>query len=188
MFEIKYRIVEDIYYLKELTADEFDMEKIDVEGFIWLNFNENYIGFYHDYPLRDGEFGCELLVTWFDGLLNVLKALEKSDYIAVSLIGRFCKYLEFKKVDQYLKVSIVEYERALGDERYLINSFRKEFKYPEWKDISISRDEFMNEVLNKARDLIASLTTLNPNLNNSNTLISMTNKIDEIRRNSSIKK
>lgn len=183
MFEIKYRIVDDICYLKELTADEFDMEKVDIEGFIWLNFNGNSIGFYHDHSLAEGEFGCELLVTWFEGLLNVLKALETSDNVALPLIGRFCKYLEFKKVDQYLTVSIVEYERKPEDEQYLLNSFKKEFKYPEWKDISISKDQFLNEVLNKASDLIASLTRINPDLYNSKTLIKMTNKIDEIKRN-----
>lgn len=56
MFEIKYRIVEDIEELLLMTPEIFDKEFNDLEGLIELNFNGSKIGY-----IFEGEISEEML-------------------------------------------------------------------------------------------------------------------------------
>jgi len=60
LFEIKYRIVEDIEELLLMTPEIFDKEFNDFEGQIELNYNGNKIGYVFEGEISEEMFnvGC----------------------------------------------------------------------------------------------------------------------------------
>jgi hypothetical protein len=108
MFELKYRIVEDLQQLSSINCYEFDNEIADFEGLIQLCFNDNRIG-----CMFDGEItkemlavGCyqwEWVLLWFENLLKAVEKLRTNDYLILTEI-ECSNWLEFTKVNDCLKV------------------------------------------------------------------------------------
>ncbi len=104
MVKIKYRIIDDISHISTLTAKEFDDEYSDLEGDFALYFGEYDYGHFDDAPIREGQWGWEILFHQFYGMLNVCIELKNSGYILKDSIETI-NYIEFKLNDDNVFVS-----------------------------------------------------------------------------------
>ncbi|MCK4259208.1 MAG: hypothetical protein KAX49_09525 [Halanaerobiales bacterium] len=163
MFEIKYRIIENIGMLKEWDASTFD-EEGDVEGFFQLNFNGNYYGYYHNRELKNGETGFDLITHWFEMLIKVYLVLKTSKYVVLSDIESFNTWLEFKlRSKKDLEVSIIEYDKKDEVDAIVTSQFDK-YTFSDWKNISISVKDFKEEIFKQSNLYVEELNNINPKL------------------------
>lgn len=168
MFDIKYRIVDDLDYLVNVSTQQFDTDGIDIEGFFTLNFNGNIEGDYHDNKLDKFEVGHELITLWFDLLIEVILILkEKSGYVALKEIECFDSWIEFILDDDILIVSSARYsENNNNNDSFIITSKKDGFKYLTWKGENISFSEFKDKVKAKANEYLSEIERINPSLLN----------------------
>lgn len=166
MFSIKYRIVDDLDYLGNVSTQQFDTDGIDIEGFFALNFNGNIEGYYHNNKLDKFEVGHELITLWFDLLIEVISILkEKSRYVALKEIECFDSWIEFILDDDILIVSFARYSENNNDS-FIITTKKDGFKYPTWKGENISFSEFKDKVKIKANEYLSEIERINPSLLN----------------------
>ncbi len=179
MFQIKYRIIEDMKALKQWDASTFDKES-DLEGFFQLQFDDKHYGYFHDRELRDGEVGFDLITHWFEMLIKVYLALETSKYVALSDIESFNTWLEFKRTNnQTLEVSIIECDKSNIVEAIVTRCF-EEYTYSDWKNMSILLEDFKEEILNKSNLYIDEIRNINSKLLESKRILNLQSLIDKI--------
>lgn len=179
MFQIKYRIIEDMKILKQWDGSTFDKEG-DLEGFFQLQFNDKNYGYYHDRELRDGETGFDLITHWFEMLIKVYLALETSKYVALSDIESFNTWLEFKRISsQILEVSIIECDKNDIAEAIVTNHF-DDYTYSDWKNIQITLEDFQEEILHKSNLYIDDIRSINSKLLESKRILNLKSLIDRI--------
>ncbi|MCK4261427.1 MAG: hypothetical protein KAX49_20830 [Halanaerobiales bacterium] len=176
MFEIKFRIVDDLDYLREIAVEQFDNDGADIEGFFSLDFNGNVEGYYHDNNLREGEVGHELITLWFDLLVEVILLLEETKYVILKEIECYDTWIEFILEDNDLKVSLAKYS-AEESTQYIFTTPQKGLKYSIWKDIIIPFELFRNEVMHKGKEYIDRVAQINPVLLKSKVISKLLNKI-----------
>jgi len=160
MFEIKFRITQDVKELKSWSAEQFDLEG-DLEGFFALNFNGNWYGYYHENELKEGEEGFDLITRWFEDLLKGYLKLEESDYVIISDIESYNTWLEFIRSDKGLKVSVMQNENKSGYDSVVTTIFENR-TYSGLKDITIAIAEFKTELIGKAKSYIKKVGEINP--------------------------
>jgi hypothetical protein len=166
VFEINFRIVDDLEYLSNIDTHQFDADGADIEGFFALNFGGNIEGYYHDNKLNEFEVGHELITLWFDLLIEVIVILEeKSKYVALKEIECVDSWLEFILNEDVLTVSFANY---LGESNgsFIITVKRDDFNYPTWKEATISFSEFKDKVKMKANQYLSEIERINPALLN----------------------
>ena len=163
MFEIKYRIVDDLNILRNISTNEFDEEWTDIEGFFLLNFDGNVEGDFHENELRENETGHEMLTIWFSLLLQTVEHLHSNDYAALKVIETYGTWIEFQKRESFIVVSLGQ-ETEGGALNFLVTNQRQSFNFLYWKDVQITLEEFENEVKNKAIHYISELEKINENL------------------------
>lgn len=179
MFEIKFRIIEDEALLKEWDAITFDLEG-DLEGFFALKINNKSYGYYHDNVLKDGEVGFELITQWFENLINVSIMLKNSNYVALSDIESYNTWIEFKLINKdNLLISIIENDKKDGFNAIVTTKF-KEYSYSEWRNASITLEEFEEEVISKTESYINCIININPKLIESKRIINLRLLIEKI--------
>jgi len=161
MFEILYRITDktkDVYNLAENPNDSGD-----IEGFFAINVNGEHYGHYHDNPLGDDESGWYLITGWFINLLLAYKRLCESDYVAVNDIESFNSWIEFKKENGLISVSLIKAKKPAGTAELQLTPFN-EFSYGEWYQESVNLDEIHIELFNKATLYIEEIRKINAKL------------------------
>lgn len=179
MFVVNARIVSDIERLKKISVEEFDSDKVDIEGFFQLIFNDNKQGYYHCNKLRYGEEGEELITLNFKLLIDVAMKLKKNQYVAVGLIENNCVWLEFTRKGDILVVNKAELKEiysslCLGS----IEEDRGYFIYPYWRDVEISYKEFIDEISKKVILYLDEIAQINSRLLNSEIIVSLKRKFD----------
>ncbi len=108
MFELKYRIVDDIKKLSLITPEVFDKDFGNFEGQIELNFNGNKIGYVYEGEISEEMFkvGCfqnEWVLSWLTNLLQAVKLLRENNYLILAEIE--CpNFIEFTKSNDSIKV------------------------------------------------------------------------------------
>lgn len=180
MFRIRYRITEDINYLKTLNADDFDNES-DIEGFFEMEFEGNIYGYYHDKPLQNGETGFDLLTNWFESLLKTCLNIKITNYIAINDIESFNTWIEFKLVSDILIVSIIKADKEEGIFEIRTEPFSN-YNYGEWSNIIISFEEFKNEVISKSMQYLKEINRINMHLMYSKRIINLNNLVLEVKK------
>ena len=107
MFEIKFRIVDDLQTLSSLTAEEFDKEYDQILGYIQICFGGLLEGsYFHEDSLRRGEEVDELLDYWFDKLLQTIIMLDQGyDYVAFAEIELADRWLALQKIGNEIIVN-----------------------------------------------------------------------------------
>jgi len=111
MFEIKYRINETF------VMDNNGLDDSDVLGFLELMVNGHSYGYYHNKPFSENDCLWVWLSHWFIDLLEMCQELCHSDYAAISDISSYCAWIEFKKVQDMVYVSII---RSNENDSYII--------------------------------------------------------------------
>lgn len=181
MFQILYRLTDDIKYLKTLDEEAFDVEG-DFEGFFALNFDGNYYGYYHDNPLKENEKGDELITNWFISLLEAYVELQLTNYVAVSDIDSFNTWLEFKKQGEMVSVSIVEAEKEDGSTEIRTKPFEN-YAYGRWNNIGLELEDFRTELINKASQYFEEIVSINLRLLKSRRIIKLNDLILKVKQN-----
>ena len=164
MFDIKYRIVDDMKYLGEVTAQDFDDDGADIEGFFALDFDGNVEGYYHNKELNEYETGHELITLWFDILIEVVLLLKnKSRYVALKEIETFDSWIEFILENERLIVSYMKYSED-DSNSFILTKPKEEFAYPSWKEVIISFNEFTHLVKIRAEEYLGEVKEVNSTL------------------------
>ncbi len=178
MFKIKYRIIADVEEMKKWDAKRFDVEG-NLEGFFEMEFNDNIYGYYHNNPLQKGEEGFELIIRWFELLLESYLLLQKGSYIAISDIESYKSWIEFIKKGKKINVSIIENENKVGLDAIVTKSFKK-YRYADWSNEEISIEEFKNELIKKANSLIDDVRQINHLFIESKTILNLFSLLNQI--------
>lgn len=180
MFDINFRIVDDLEYLENINEQQFDADGADIEGFFALNFDGNIEGYYHDNKLNEFEAGHELITLWFDLLIEVILILkEKSKYVALKEIESIDSWLEFTLNDDTLTVS---YARCSENNNgsFIITAKKDGFKYPIWKGAIVAFSEFKDVVKMKSNQYLSEIEKINPALLNTKIISKLVKQIQLI--------
>lgn len=177
MFDIKFRIVDDLEYLGNVNAEQFDADGADIEGFFALDFNGNVEGYYHDNKLNKAEVGHELITLWFDLLIEVILLLKKeSKYVLLKEVESFDTWIEFILNKDVLTVSLINYSLN-NNGSYIITTKQNSFEYPAWKGIIISFSEFNDKVKIKVNEYLKEIEGINPSLLNTKMILKITKRL-----------
>ena len=184
MFDINFRIVDDLEYLSNVTSKQFDADMAPIVGFFQLNFDGNTEGYYHNNKLHEDEVGLELLNIWFSSLAEAIIILEKeSKYVAFQEIDTYNSWLEFiREENDILKVSRVRdlEEFKEGSHAYIVTVKKDSFTYPEWKNVKISFNEFKNKVKTKGNEYLKEIEKINPDLLRTRDISMLAKELDSI--------
>jgi hypothetical protein len=180
VFDINYRIVDDLEYLENVDTKKFDDDGADIVGFFLLNFDGNTEGYYHDNKLNEFEVGHELITLWFDLLIEVIVILEeKSKYVVLKEIECIDSWLEFILNDDILKVSFANYSEE-NNGSYIIIIKKDGFNYPTWKETIISYSEFKEKVKMTAKQYLGEIERINPALLNAKIIAKLSRQVQLI--------
>lgn len=176
MFTISFKAYDNIDDIKQMSTEQFDQKKQDIEGIIELNFNGNKYGLFFD----DCPFGEERLVRWFVDLLTIAKKIKEHNYVAYRIPDSANLWLEFILHEKELSVSLVEDVDRESITDLFIDKPYKEFKYLQWNGSIISTVSFVEEVIINANKLLNFISVLNPQLLNSENIQLLKNKVSEL--------
>lgn len=158
MFEINYRIIIDV----ERWAS-FDLKQIEneggIKGFFQLVFNAEEYGYYHNRKLALDEQGFDIISTWFDNLLEVCLLLDSSEYVALKDIESYNTWLEFIPKGDQISVSLMKSDSFSKD--FIILQPLNNSTYPKWKNTLISGKVFKLKLIQRTKDFIEELSTIN---------------------------
>lgn len=136
MFTISFKAYDNFDDIKQMSAEQFDQTKQDIEGIIELNFNGNKYGLFFD----DCPFGEERLVRWFVDLLTIAKKIKEHNYVAYRIPDSANLWLEFILHEKELSLSLVEDVDRESIIDLFIDKPYKEFKYSQWNGSIIRTD------------------------------------------------
>ncbi|WP_046227066.1 hypothetical protein [Paenibacillus dauci] len=171
MVEIKYRIIIDESYWRKMNLDTIEKEG-GIEGFFQLNLHSVNYGYYHDRELAEGEQGFDIISTWLSNLLEVCILIDDTKYVAIKDTESYNTWLEFISADNDLLVSVIQSDSFIS--KYVITKPLENRVYPEWKDIIVKKEEFIEEVINSVKKFISELAQIN-------SLISMSQRIAQLQ-------
>jgi len=152
MFEILFRITDNIEDLMMLDENTFDMGG-DISGFFAINVNGYHYGHYHNFPLQSGECGLESISNWFLVLIRAYQELNRSDYVAVSDIESFIVWIEFRKIQDIVEINIIRAEKPDGTTELRLTPF-EDFEYGKWYIQLIKSGEFHDESVERRNESI----------------------------------
>ncbi|AOK92154.1 hypothetical protein [Paenibacillus polymyxa] len=170
MFEIKYRIIVDESYWKSLNLEQIEIEG-GIEGFFLLILHSVEYGYYHNRELAKGEQGFDIISTWLSNLLEVSLLIDDTKYVAIRDTESYNTWLEFISVNNEILVSMIQSDNFIS--QYVITKPLEHRIYPEWRDITVKKEDFTKEVINKTTDFIAELALINPSLRLSQRIVQL---------------
>jgi hypothetical protein len=168
IFSIRYKIFEeDIKQLKTLNYEEIIRDFKNIYGWFSMEINNQSYLFYpssdNEKELQELRGLSEIISTHFSHLIEAYKCLKRSDYVAIKYIENPITWLEICKQGELLTISelrcfIVEGMKAIEINKELFIGARKS----EIIDQSIHWKQFEDELINKTKDFVTELTTINP--------------------------
>ena len=182
MFKINYRIVDDFDLIINNDKKTFD-EDPEIEGFFQLKFDNNIEGYYHDKELSNGEEGLELLINWFDLLLEVSENLKINNYVAFQIPEIHNRWIELSLLNENINASLIKDKEEKEIRPIIINTPPKMLEYLNWKNIKILKKDFFEEVAENVKLFVQDLVKLNNKLENSKVLISFLNRAHDLTDN-----
>ncbi len=179
MFEIKYRIIIDEIYWKTMNLEQIEKEG-GIEGFFQINLHSVDYGYYHNRELAEGEEGFDIISTWLSNLLEVCLLIDDTKYVAIKDTESYNTWLEFISTDNDLLVTVVQSDSFISE--YVITKPIENRVYPEWRDVKVNREKFIEEVVNKTENFITNLSQINPLLSMSQRIVQLQSLLDIARR------
>ena len=168
IFSIRYKIFEeDIKQLKTLNYEEIIRDFKNIYGWFSMEINNQSYLFYpssdNEKELQELRGLSEIISTHFSNLIEAYKCLKRSDYVAIKYIENPITWLEICKQGELLTISelrcfIVEGMKAIEINKELFIGARKS----EIIDQSINWKQFEDELINKTKDFVTELRTINP--------------------------
>lgn len=168
IFSIRYKIFEeDIKQLKTLNYEEIIRDFKNIYGWFSMEINNQSYLFYpssdNEKELQELRGLSEIISTHFSHLIEAYKCLKRSDYVAIKYIENPITWLEICKQGELLTISelrcfFVEGMKAIEINKELFIGARKS----EIIDQSIHWKQFEDELINKTKDFVTELRTINP--------------------------
>jgi hypothetical protein len=178
LFEIKYRIIIDESYWKTMNLEQIEKEG-GIEGFFQINLHSVDYGYYHNRELAEGEEGFDIISTWLSNLLEVCLLIDDTKYVAIKDTESYNTWLEFISAENDLLVSVIQSDSFISE--YVITKPLENRVYPEWRDIKVKREKFIEEVVNKTKNFITDLSQINPLLSMSQRIVQLQSMLDKAR-------
>ena len=167
----------DESYWEKMNLEQIEKEG-GIEGFFQLNLQSVEYGYYHNRELAEGEEGFDIISTWLSNLLEVCLLIDDTKYVAIKDTESYNTWLEFISVDNDLIVSIIQSDSFISE--YVITQPLEHRVYPEWRDITIKRKEFIEEVINKTKNFISDLAQINPFISMSQRIVQLQSMLDKV--------
>jgi len=179
VFELLFRITDNIEDLATLDENEFDMGG-DISGFFAINVNGYHYGHHHGYPLQPGELDYECITDWFLSLAGAYQELNHSGYVLLSNMDSPNSWIEFRKIQDTVEINLIDAEKPNGTTDLRITPLDK-FKYSTWyvqfvkegkhhealvdrRNESVKLSRFRAELIRKASQYLEELHEINPKL------------------------
>lgn len=158
---IRYRIIQDIEELKNMTAKEL-IDEDEVYGFFNITFKDNQIGDYLsttelplDYALDNNLYVYhDCLFWWFESIYKVLVNLEHQDVVNVLDLESDSYLYIFKKNNKILEIKSIQLEKnhnnnnKLDDDDNFKIDFVEKVSYHDFiEDYKSAFTSFRNELL-----------------------------------------
>jgi hypothetical protein len=177
LFEIKYRIIIDESYWEKMNLEQIEQEG-GIEGFFQLNLHSVDYGYYHDRELAEGEEGFDIISTWLSNLLQVCLLIDDTKYIAIKDTESYNTWLEFIPAENDLLVSVIQSDSFISE--YVITKPLENRVYPEWRDITVKKKEFIEEVSNNTKKFISDLAQISPFISMSQRIVQLQSMLDKV--------
>jgi len=177
LFEIKYRIIVDESHWKKMNLEQIEKEG-GIEGFFQLNLHSVDYGYCHDRELAEGEEGFDIISTWLSNLLEVCLLIDDTKYVAIKDTESYNTWLEFISADNDLLVSVIQSDSFISE--YVITKPLENRVYPEWRDITVKREEFIEEVIINTKKFISDLAQINPFISMSQRLVQLQSMLEKV--------
>lgn len=147
MFQLDYRIVHSEY-------DDF----IGQNGFLQIKCNECKYG--EIYP-RNVEMIMDKvsLYDWFERFARVIKYLMTKDYVVLSDVESYNTWIEFRRENEYVIVSIIKAKKEEGSHDIEFNL--EDTIAGEWEKQVVCYRQLKTEIIEKLRGYVAFITTSN---------------------------
>lgn len=158
-FEILEREKERLSGVK--NSREFEEELNNVLGQMEVTFNDRAIGSMDN----DDTFYGDYLLTWFQEFNEVIVELEESRFVTMMIPDGPNVWLEFEESDNMLKVNKIQAGRKIRVGKNVLTEpkVREKFYWTE----TISKDEFVSQVISHTGKFMLQITTLNEILSRS---------------------
>ncbi|MGJ0443806.1 hypothetical protein [Paenibacillus polysaccharolyticus] len=181
MFTISFKAIDDLDSLEQMSAEQFDQAKQDIDGMIELDFNGSTYGMFFD----DCPFGNERLIRWFVDLLTVAQMVSVNPYVAYRIPDSAHLWLEFKAHGEELLVSLVEdTDREVVLDLFITEPL-EEFKYSTWSGVSINLESFVKEIIRNTHLFLDFISELNAKLLKSENVARISEKLSDLEQESS---
>lgn len=181
MFTISFKAIDDFDVIKQLSAEQFDHTKQDIEGLIELNFNGSKYGLYFE----DCPFGNERLLRWFTDLLTIAQKIRMDKYVAYRIPDSANLWLEFIRQGDELQVSLIEdIDRDVILDLFITEPL-EEFRYSTWKGIFVSEVNFSEEIIANTHRLLNFVAELNPDILKSKSVQVLREKLTDLEQSTS---
>ncbi|WP_078410778.1 hypothetical protein [Priestia abyssalis] len=167
MINIKYEIFEDdVEELRIIDVLTFDKEYHQIYGLFTLTVGEhNFIPSPPDnIPLSAKRSYSELILTHFKLLNETVSLLDTNGYVALKYIENDSQWLELKVEKDLIKVSELKYEIRTSLDSFICTEekFLRGAKYGSFKEITVLKKQFENEVKKKTRLFLEEIKSINP--------------------------
>lgn len=181
MFQIKFRIVDNLEELKLIETACFDYEYEHVYGFFQICFGEQKEGScYHENPLGEDETGDEVLDYWFVKLLDVISLLDKrTSYVAFKEIETERKWLEFKRLGESIFINAA-IAADNGFTQLLILKQNDGFSYITPLNYTLTWSELRRGIFDATKRFLKELNDLNPKLMNTKMALEVRKKLANV--------
>ncbi len=178
MFMISFKAIDDLDALKQMSAEQFDQAKQDIDGMMELDFKGSTYGMFFD----DCPFGNERLIRWFGDLLTVAQMVGVNPYVAYRIPDSANLWLEFKAHGEELLVSLVEdTDREVILDLFITEPL-EEFKYSTWSGVSIDLKSVVKEIIRNTHLFLDFISEVNTKLLKSENVARMNAKLSDLEQ------
>lgn len=147
-FIINYRII----------SNEFD-DFVGQHGFFQVDFNGFLYG--EMYPKEiESIMDKASLYDWFERFVRVAKILMFQNYVLLSDIESYNTWIEFKRNEDKLTVSIVKAQKPQNSRDIEFNL--EDVLKGEWANQTVSFEQFKKEISSKGKEYVKVIRKLNP--------------------------
>lgn len=180
MFQIRYRIVDDLSELKAFSAEEVQSYG-GIGGYVEIIFFQARFGFYYDGALWEGTCGDEDVDYWIKMLLEVaLQLIDGATYAAFSLMETYDTCLEFRKYGDRISINSASREGKFAQALLIHGTDR----YPlpeEAENHTVPFQEFQDVVLSTSCRFLQDVSSIEPLTSNLRSVQRIKYLVKEVR-------
>ena len=165
MFEILYTITDDIKELATLGEGELNCEVYhEIGGYFAFYVNGNDYGLYIKDAIEHDVCGGERITDWFINLILAYNEVARSGYALIDDIDSYIEWIEFEKICDMAKISIIRAEKPDGTFTEVRLTPLEQFEYGRWQDETVKLNDIRTELIKKASQYLDELGEINKKL------------------------